>query len=87
MKKYLARNSTWGKLIELVEIERETESSVWIGGRRNSKISDYHCYFDSFDEAKAHLLEKADEKVIGARRSLELANSHLGNIKGLKEPV
>jgi len=30
-----------------VEVERETESSVWIKGRRNAKVSEYSQYFDT----------------------------------------
>jgi hypothetical protein len=73
-------------LIEPVEVEKETASSVWINGRRNNKRSGYDSYFDTWEEAKAYLLEQAERKVAGRRRSLEAANGELGNIRGLKKP-
>ena len=70
--------------INKVEVERETEQSVWINGRRNSKHSDYSSFFDSFDEAKAFLLAIAEKKVTLAKLRLNDAQGELGNIKGLK---
>lgn len=64
MKFYKARNSTWDTTkIEEVEVERATPDSVWINGRRNAKRSGYDNYFDSHDEAKAFLLEKATNEM------------------------
>jgi hypothetical protein len=84
MEKY--RTGGWGKnLIERVAVEKETESSVWINGRRNAKKTDYHSYFDTWDDAKRHLLTVAEKKVVGIRLNLERANDELGNIKGLRE--
>lgn len=68
-----------------IEAERETADSVWIKGRRNKKASSYESYFDTFQEARDHCVLNAQNKVDIARRQLELANSHLGNAKGLKE--
>jgi hypothetical protein len=50
MKKY--KTSTYGALIENVEIERETFSSVWLMGQRYGKITECHAYFDTFSELK-----------------------------------
>lgn len=72
------------KLIESVEIDRETESSVFIGKNRNAKRSSWHNYFDTWDDAKSFLLKNAEDEAAGARIRLEYANSKLGNIKGLK---
>jgi hypothetical protein len=92
--KFVARRI--GRPIESVEVERETEQSVWVCGvwhgkkvapRRHSKRSDWDNYFDTWEEAKAFLLANAERKVAHARRELEIANSELGNVKGLKPPV
>jgi hypothetical protein len=72
-------------MIEVVDIERETESSVWINGSRCGKLTEYHSYFDTFIEAKSHLLAGAERKVKNARFSLQQANDYYGNVKGLKE--
>ena len=83
MKKY--RTSTLGKLIEAVEVERETEASVWVNGQRNGKRTEYHSYFNTFKEAKQYLLDIAERSVNSARLNLERAKGHYGNVKGLKE--
>lgn len=83
IKKYLTGG--WRHdLIGVVEIERETESSVWIDGRRSAKISRYEVYHDSWDQAKEYLMIKAERGLDSARRRLETAQGHYGNVKGLK---
>lgn len=72
------------KLIESVEVDRETESSVFIGKNRNAKRSSYHNYFDTWEDAKAFLLKNAEEEAASCRRQLEIANGKLGNICGLR---
>jgi hypothetical protein len=80
------RTGGWGKnLIESVEVEKETEASIWIEGKRNAKKTEYHNYFDTWADAKRHLLTVAEKKVAGIRLNLERANGELGNIKGLRE--
>jgi len=84
MEKY--RTGGWGKnLIEQVEVEKETEASVWIKGRRNAKRTEYYNYFDTWDEAKLYLLTVAEAKVAAIRLNLERANGELGNINGLRQ--
>lgn len=41
----------WGPSIRAVQVERSTESSVWINGRRSSRSSSYSRYFPTWDEA------------------------------------
>jgi hypothetical protein len=81
------------KTIEPVDVTRETSACVYLpssfrsaGERREAKVSDYAQYHNSWGDAHAYLLQKAAEKVAEARRSLELANAKLGNIKGMKPP-
>jgi len=54
---YEASNIRSGGRIEKVNIERANEKSVWaVGGRRRARVSDWTAYFDTFDEAKAHIV-------------------------------
>jgi hypothetical protein len=72
--------------IEKVEVAGETDHFVkLLNGRKEAKRSDWSNYFDSFDNAKNYLLEKAERKVSSLRRQLESANGELGQIKGIKE--
>ena len=79
------RAGGWGnKLIESVEVDRETDNSIFIGKNRNAKRSSYHNYFDTWDDAKAFLLKNAEDEAASCRRQLEVANGKLGNIRGLR---
>lgn len=60
--------------IDKVEVEKETDKSVWVDGRSFRKLSGYECYFDTFEEAKSYYLERAGSKVISAKKQLEFAN-------------
>lgn len=80
----------WQQTIEKVEVERETEKCVWVkrwgsqtASRRN-KMSDYECYFDSFDEAKAYLVDAAKRKVTAAEARLQSLKAELKKANDLK---
>ena len=70
--------------IRAVEVERETEASVWVNGRRCAKRADYHNYFDTWEEAKAFLVEEAERALTGAHRRLDAARSELERMKAIK---
>lgn len=74
--------------IERCEFVGETEK-VLIGknGRRCAKKSVGVEYCDSWAEAHAVLTEISKQRVLEARRALELANSYAGNVRGMKEPT
>ena len=65
-----------------VEVERETAESVWVNGRRHKKGGHF---FDTWEAAHSHLMERADEKLSQARRSLQSAQCLHGNIKGMEQ--
>jgi hypothetical protein len=82
------RTGGWGKnLIEVVEVEKETVNSVWLKGSstRRLKLSGFHNYFNTWEEAKNFLQDQADRKVDSLRRQLEQAKGEQGNIKGMKK--
>ena len=80
-------------LIEPVQVVKSTEKTVTLAAKANGRerrsaiASTYDCYFRTWEEAHAYLLERAESKVQSARRSLELANSYLGNVRGMKKPA
>lgn len=82
MLKYKTR---WGG-VEPVEVEGETEKFVIIQGRREAKRSEWSCYFDSFEEAKAHLVASAENAVTDAEQRLSAANKELALVLDLVEP-
>jgi hypothetical protein len=83
-------HARWGDHIKPVVVERHTEQSVWIDGRRRARRSDGYLsmegFFPTWSEARDALAKDAEEKVTDLRRQLEQANGRLGNIKGFKEP-
>lgn len=67
-----------------VTVDRATEASVWVGGRRRAIATDCEIYAPTWEAAHAWLLSYAEARVAQARRLLELANSYHGNVKGMK---
>ena len=72
--------------IEAVEVERETDSSVWINGSRNAKHTIYYMYWDTWQEAHEYLMVRVGKKLKSSRRDLERWQGEYENIKGMKAP-
>lgn len=84
MKKYKVELGSWARArIDEVEIERETEHSVWIGGHRHVKHTSSTNYFNTFEKAHKELMKVAEQKVSSAKYQLDQAKGYLGNVKGL----
>jgi len=83
MVMYYTDGYLWDPSIKAVEVERVTESSVWADSRRRARTG---AYFDTWEEAHAHLLMLADRKLHAAQRALETAQAQYGSVKGMKEP-
>jgi hypothetical protein len=49
--------------VDPVEVERSTEQSVWIGGRRVSRVTDWRCFFPSEQEAWDWVQARAEGKL------------------------
>jgi hypothetical protein len=74
------------KLIQEVEVEKETEHFFYIKGSRVKKECGYEQYHDTWEAAYTYLLEKAKERVQTARINLDRASVALAAIEGLKKP-
>jgi len=62
--------------ISKVEIIRSTEKSVWVenkiyGPSRLTKRSDYHNFFETFNEAKDFLVKRQQNRELNARKRAE----------------
>ena len=71
--------------IEKVEVERETEHSVWIDGRKLAKMSSYYSFFKTFEEAKKFLLKNADNRIEIAKSELVRYEDEKRKIEALCE--
>lgn len=90
MMKYRA-NSTFCE-IDLVEIIKETDSSVYTAsawskqGDRHAKLSESRGYFDTFDEARRFLLESEEGKIAALTRELARRQEKVAQIRAMQEP-
>jgi hypothetical protein len=73
-------------LIELVEIEKETEKSIWINGRVHRKTTSYEKYFDTWEEAKDYLMAQTESKISHLSAELEKQKSKLKILLKLEKP-
>lgn len=81
MKKYITYEDGKPSIHE-TEIDKETESSVWIGGRRCSKCGNKH-YHDSWNAAKLWLVSKAEKRATSARVAFDRALDELNRVRGI----
>ena len=83
MKKYFA-SRTFGPSVTELEVERETESAVWVNGSRLAKQSKYNGnVFDTFDDAKSHLVKRASARVESTKLTLEQAENDLARAEAI----
>lgn len=77
--------------IEEYEVEKTTEKTVtyqpWSRGRplRETKLTDDHGWFDTFDEAKVALVTEFVRKVKVQEDNLKRSKDRLGNALGIRE--
>ena len=88
MTKWYEVNAYCGHVkIEPVEVERVTDSSVWIAGRRRCRHGEYVSIFDSFDEAKAWGVAICRRRHEAAKHELDRQRQYLQRAEALKEPA
>jgi hypothetical protein len=88
------RTSYWKDGIEAREVEKETEKSVfyvteWKGRKsthREAKVSSYHRWFDSWEEAHTYLTGKAELSLSAAKNSLRDAEEWLQELSVMQKP-
>lgn len=91
MTKY--KTSSWRLDIQEVEILKESEHFVFIDHKdcassyREAKRSDSGGYYDTFEEAKAALIETKERKVESYRNGLQHYEMELEKVRSLTAPV
>lgn len=81
MKMYKASFGT----IEIVDVEKATDISVWIRGMVNMRVIEYQGYFESFELAKDFLLGIAKSKLNSAKSTLDYAEKEYEKVRSLTE--
>lgn len=57
--------------IKKIEIERESDNSIWIKGRRSNKLSSWGSgYFPTYNEARQYLISEQQKKIDSAKSTL-----------------
>lgn len=82
MKKYRVETYS-NQPIDVIEIDRETESSFWIRGLRSAKSPGYLEIFDTWEEAHSCLLVRAEKNVEDCRQRFDSSKEELTKIKCL----
>ena len=49
--------------LKKVEIEKETDKTVVVDGQRSHKISEWHYFWDTFDEAREFLIQQHKKRI------------------------
>ena len=70
--------------IYAVEVERETDASVWVRGRKRPKTSYHGVFRDTWEEAHAFLMDLARKNLEGSQRELDRNRSYFERIKAMK---
>lgn len=80
---------TSNDMISIVDVEKESDKSVWIMGSRLAKRSDWKNFFDDLDEAKQCLrdyhkseMDKAERSAHNQRKKYEDIELYIGNYNG-----
>lgn len=79
--------------IDMIEVDRETNASVWINGVRRQKDSGYERFHDSWEEAHKSLIEKASRRIetvemelVRYKQALSSNRRTLDLIREMKKP-
>ena len=82
MKRYIAHY--WGiKKIERIQIEKETDKSYWIKGRKRKKYTNSEKIFVTYAEAKDFIINKQLKKIEAIKSQLAYLENELEKIKQL----
>ena len=81
----------WGE-IKRVKCTKVTAYHVWpadLGscGGKEARASNWHIYYETWEEAHQAVLAQAENKLAYCRRELERAQGDHGRIKGMKPPA
>lgn len=94
MNKY--RISPYRLEIEKVEIEKETDKTLWVKEKNSHgkeyisqcrKDSSWHKYFDTFEDAKQYLIEKNIKEFENLNEKIENNRKEYSEIKKLTEEI
>jgi hypothetical protein len=72
------------ELTAIKEVERESESSFWVKGKRHAKFTPTLKTFDTFEAAKEYAVEFCARRLANAERELAKCQHNLQAFKNLQ---
>lgn len=89
MKIYQTKNVKWGvePIINEIEVDRVSDVSVWIKGRRRNKVSDYEKFHDTWEDAYKSLVSSAANRLERKQKEFQIARRELKAVKNMKAPI
>jgi hypothetical protein len=79
--------NTWTNEIVPVQVEKFTDSSVWVDGRRRARRTTSEIHAPTWDEVHSFLSGHWESEIKSARARLDYMTGKAGNVKGLKRPT
>jgi hypothetical protein len=84
----LYKTSTYGKLLEEVQVDKANDKSFWktrefrgeIINERSLRTTNYNNHFDTLEEAKSYLINKFNDKIDFHKRQIELLNKNIEEV-------
>lgn len=87
MKKYVIE-TRWPKAeIKEIDVDRETEKFVFVGGRRIEKHTNHHAIFDRFSDAKSAYIVLLNARVIEMEKQTHKVKEVIGGVLCLSGPT
>lgn len=74
----------WGYRITPIEIEKETEKSIWVNGKRRMRGDAYNRIFPTLKEAKQFMVERCKREIAGYEKNLSEVRLALSNLEAIK---
>ncbi len=84
------RTRSFGTDIDIFEVVKETNSTVWIKRKENNnteqyrKRSDSFRFFDTIHKAKKHLTGRYTDKIEYHKKQIEIANEALKKVQAIE---
>lgn len=75
--KYYEVNRSFDYQIKEIDVEKETNSCVYINGNRANKRGDYRAYFKTMEEAVSYSKAQLESKIERSKRQLQFDEGRL----------
>ena len=75
----------WSTKISAITVDKHTDVSIFVDGRRRNRVGSYESYYQTFDEAKTFLLTRLKNERDAAKQRAERAERDIITMLALTE--